>query len=161
LLVLIPFALTVTFGKWVGNVKQGLAIAAAMSILLIGGTAVSAGFEQAGTPAFASSLVNQQNTSSQPGGNMEGKAVGFGPMYSAEFEAATTGTSTGSVNSSHDSFTPIGGMVALVQMQLGEVDPGGIGAGIYFMLVFVILAVFIAGLMVGRTPEYLGKKIES
>jgi K+-transporting ATPase ATPase A chain len=92
---------------------------------------------------------------------MEGKSVRFGAIFSAMFEATTTGTSTGSVNSSHDSFTPIGGMVALVQMQLGEVDPGGIGAGIYFMLVFVILAVFIAGLMVGRTPEYLGKKIES
>jgi K+-transporting ATPase ATPase A chain len=92
---------------------------------------------------------------------MEGKEVRFGPTYSAMFEATTTGTSTGSVDSSHDSFTPIGGLVALIQMQLGEVDPGGIGAGIYFMLVFAILSVFIAGLMVGRTPEYLGKKIES
>jgi K+-transporting ATPase ATPase A chain len=92
---------------------------------------------------------------------MEGKEVRFGPVYSAMFEATTTGTSTGSVNSSHDSFTPIGGLTALIQMQLGEVDPGGIGAGIYFMLVFAVLSVFIAGLMVGRTPEYLGKKIES
>jgi K+-transporting ATPase ATPase A chain len=92
---------------------------------------------------------------------MEGKEVRNGPIFSAMFEAVTTGTSTGSVVSSHDSMTPIGGMVTMVQIQLGEIDPGGIGAGLYFMLVFVILAVFIAGLMVGRTPEYLGKKIES
>src|SRR4029077_18543952 len=105
--------------------------------------------------------ADQANTAQQAGANMEGKAVKFGPVYSAMFEASTTGTSTGSVDPSHDSFTPIGGMVALVQMELGEVDPGGIGAGLYFMLVFAVLSVFIAGLMVGRTPEYLGKKIES
>jgi K+-transporting ATPase ATPase A chain len=92
---------------------------------------------------------------------MEGKSVRFGAIYSAQFAAATTGTSTGSVDASHDSFTPIGGMVTMVLIQIGEVAPGGIGAGLYFMLVFAILAVFIAGLMVGRTPEYLGKKIES
>jgi K+-transporting ATPase ATPase A chain len=159
--LLIPFALCVTFGKMVGRVRQGLAIAAAMGILLVAFTFISAYAEQSGNPALAALGVNQANTSTQSGGNMEGKSVRFGAIFSAMFEATTTGTSTGSVNSSHDSFTPIGGMVALVQMQLGEVDPGGIGAGIYFMLVFVILAVFIAGLMVGRTPEYLGKKIES
>jgi K+-transporting ATPase ATPase A chain len=159
--LLIPFALCFTFGKWVGKVRQGVAIFAAMFILLGVFTGIAAYAEQTGNPAIAAQGVTQDNTSTQTGGNMEGKAVRFGPIYSAMFEATTTGTSTGSVNSGHDSFTPIGGMVALVQMQLGEIDPGGIGAGIYFMLVFVVLSVFIAGLMVGRTPEYLGKKIES
>ena len=159
--LLIPFALAFTFGKWVGKMRQGVAIFAAMFILLAVFTGISAYAEQAGNPAIAAQGVTQDNTSSQAGGNMEGKSVRFGPIYSAMFEATTTGTSTGSVNSGHDSFTPVGGMVALVQMQLGEIDPGGIGAGIYFMLVFVVLSVFIAGLMVGRTPEYLGKKIES
>jgi K+-transporting ATPase ATPase A chain len=159
--LLIPFALCVTFGKMVGRIRQGLAIGAAMAILLVGFTFTSIIAEQQGNPALAAVGVNQANTSTSAGGNMEGKEVRFGPVYSAMFEATTTGTSTGSVNSSHDSFTPIGGMVALIQMQLGEIDPGGIGAGIYFMLVFAVLSVFIAGLMVGRTPEYLGKKIES
>jgi len=159
--LLIPFALCFTFGRWVGKMRQGIAIFAAMFILLAVFTGISAYSEQTGNPAIAAQGVTQDNTPSQAGGNMEGKAVRFGPIYSAMFEATTTGTSTGSVDSSHDSFTPIGGMVALVQMQLGEIDPGGIGAGIYFMLVFVVLSVFIAGLMVGRTPEYLGKKIES
>jgi K+-transporting ATPase ATPase A chain len=159
--LLIPFALVVTFGKMVGRMRQGLAIGAAMGILLVAFTFISISAEQQGNPALTAVGVNQSNTSTQAGGNMEGKEVRFGPTYSAMFEATTTGTSTGSVNSSHDSFTPIGGLVALIQMQLGEVDPGGIGAGIYFMLVFVVLSVFIAGLMVGRTPEYLGKKIES
>jgi K+-transporting ATPase ATPase A chain len=159
--LLIPFALCVTFGKMVGAMRQGLAIGAAMGILLVGFTFISIYAEQTGNPALTAVGVNQANTATQAGGNMEGKEVRFGPTYSAMFEATTTGTSTGSVDSSHDSFTPIGGLVALIQMQLGEVDPGGIGAGIYFMLVFAVLSVFIAGLMVGRTPEYLGKKIES
>ena len=159
--LLIPFALVVTFGKMVGRIRQGLAIGAAMGILLVSFTFISIFSEQAGNPALTAVGVNQANTATQAGGNMEGKEVRFGPTYSAMFEATTTGTSTGSVDSSHDSFTPIGGLVALIQMQLGEVDPGGIGAGIYFMLVFAVLSVFIAGLMVGRTPEYLGKKIES
>ncbi|HEV2141843.1 MAG TPA: potassium-transporting ATPase subunit KdpA [Candidatus Dormibacteraeota bacterium] len=159
--LLIPFALCITFGKWVGRVREGIAIGAAMGILLVAFTFISAYAEQAGNPALTAAGANQANSATQAGGNMEGKSVRFGPIYSAMFEATTTGTSTGSVDSSHDSFTPIGGMVALIQMQLGEIDPGGIGAGIYFMLVFVILSVFIAGLMVGRTPEYLGKKIES
>lgn len=159
--LLLPFALCFTFGKWVGKIRQGVAIFAAMFILLAVFTGVSANAEQTGNPAITAQGVSQANTSTQAGGNMEGKSAQFGPIYSAMFEATTTGTSTGSVNSSHESFTPIGGMVALVQMQLGEIDPGGVGAGIYFMLVFVVVAVFIAGLMVGRTPEYLGKKIES
>jgi len=159
--LLIPFALVVTFGKMVGNIKQGLAIGGAMVAIFVVATGIAIGAEQVGNPALTAVGADQSRTSTQPGGNMEGKAVRFGPVYSANFAASTTGTSTGSVDSSHDSFTPIGGMVAMVLIQIGEVAPGGIGAGLYFMLVFAILSVFIAGLMVGRTPEYLGKKIES
>ena len=157
----IPFGLAVMFGHWVGNVKQGLAIGGAMALVLVGATGIAAGAEQVGNPALTNVGVSQANTSTQAGGNMEGKAVRFGPIYSAEFAASTTGTSTGSVDSGHDSFTPIGGMVPMVLIQLGEITPGGVGAGLYGMLMFAVIAVFIAGLMVGRTPEYLGKKIES
>jgi K+-transporting ATPase ATPase A chain len=159
--LLIPFALVVTFGKMVGNIKQGLAIGGAMVAIFVVATGIAIGAEQVGNPALTAVGADQSRTSAQAGGNMEGKAVRFGPVYSANFAASTTGTSTGSVDSSHDSFTPIGGMVPMVLIQIGEVAPGGIGAGLYFMLVFAILSVFIAGLMVGRTPEYLGKKIES
>ena len=159
--LLIPFALVVTFGKMVGNIKQGLAIGGAMVAIFVVATGIAIGAEQVGNPALTAVGADQSRTSTQPGGNMEGKAVRFGPVYSANFAASTTGTSTGSVDSSHDSFTPIGGMVTMVLIQIGEVAPGGIGAGLYIMLVFAILSVFIAGLMVGRTPEYLGKKIES
>jgi len=159
--ILIPFALALMFGRWVGNVKQGIAIAATMGLVLCTGVVVAAWAEQSGNPALTNIGVSQANTATQAGGNMEGKSVIFGPIYSAQFAVTTTGTSTGSVDSSHDSYTPIGGMVPLVMIQLGEVTPGGVGAGLYGMLVFAILAVFIAGLMVGRTPEYLGKKIES
>jgi len=159
--LLIPFALVVTFGKMVGNIRQGLAIGGAMVAIFVVATGIAIGAEQVGNPALTAVGADQSRTSAQPGGNMEGKSVRFGPVYSANFAVSTTGTSTGSVDSSHDSFTPIGGMVPLVLIQLGEIAPGGIGAGLYFMLVFAILAVFIAGLMVGRTPEYLGKKIES
>jgi potassium-transporting ATPase potassium-binding subunit len=159
--LLIPFALVVTFGKMVGNIKQGLAIGGAMVAIFVVATGIAIGAEQVGNPALTAVGADQSRTSTQPGGNMEGKSVRFGPVYSANFAAATTGTSTGSVDASHDSFTPIGGMVTMVLIQIGEVAPGGIGAGLYFMLVFAILSVFIAGLMVGRTPEYLGKKIES
>jgi K+-transporting ATPase ATPase A chain len=130
-------------------------------VILLAATGIAIGAEQSGNPALTAVGASQASTATQAGGNMEGKAVRYGPIYSAEFATATTGTSTGSVNSSHDSFTPVGGMVTLVLIQLGEIAPGGIGAGLYFMLVFAILSVFIAGLMVGRTPEYLGKKIES
>src|SRR5713101_2029684 len=159
--ILIPFALALMFGRWVGNIKQGIAIAATMGIVLSAGVGIAAWAEQSGNPALTNAGVSQANTATQAGGNMEGKSVIFGPIYSAQFAATTTGTSTGSVDSSHDSFTPIGGMVPLVLIQLGEVTPGGVGAGLYGMLVFAVLAVFIAGLMVGRTPVYLGKKIES
>ncbi len=159
--LLIPFGLAIMFGRWVGNVKQGLAIGGAMALVLIGAAGIAAGAEQAGNPALTNVGVSQANTSTQAGGNMEGKSVRFGPINSAAFAASTTGTSTGSVDSSHDSFTPIGGMVPMVLIQLGEVTPGGVGAGLYGMLMFAVISVFIAGLMVGRTPEYLGKKIES
>jgi potassium-transporting ATPase potassium-binding subunit len=159
--ILIPFALALMFGRMVGNVKQGIAVAATMGIILVGAAGIAAWAEQSGNPALTNIGVSQANTATQAGGNMEGKSVRFGPIYSAQFAATTTGTSTGSVDASHDSFTPIGGMVPMVLLQLGEITPGGVGAGLYGMLVFAILSVFIAGLMVGRTPEYLGKKIES
>ena len=159
--LLIPFGLVVMFGRWVGNVKQGLAVGAAMALVLVAGAGIAAGAEQAGNPALTKVGVTQARTGQQAGGNMEGKSVIFGPIYSSQFAASTTGTSTGSVDSSHDSFTPIGGMVPLVLIQLGEITPGGVGAGLYGMLIFAVVSVFIAGLMVGRTPEYLGKKIES
>jgi K+-transporting ATPase ATPase A chain len=159
--IVIPFGLALMFGRMVGNVRQGIAIAATMGIILVGGVAIAAWAEQTGNPALTKIGVSQANTSTQAGGNMEGKSVRFGPIYSAQFAATTTGTSTGSVDAAQDSFTPIGGMVPMVLIQLGEITPGGVGAGLYGMLVFAILAVFIAGLMVGRTPEYLGKKIES
>src|ERR1700737_640503 len=143
--LLIPFALVVTFGKMVGNIKQGLAIGGAMVAIFVVATGIAIGAEQVGNPALTAVGADQSRTSAQPGGNMEGKGVRFGPVYSANFAVSTTGTSTGSVDSSHDSFTPIGGMVPLVLIQLGEIAPGGIGAGLYFMLVFAILAVFIAG----------------
>ncbi|MGH7876764.1 MAG: potassium-transporting ATPase subunit KdpA, partial [Candidatus Dormibacteraceae bacterium] len=159
--LVIPFSLALMFGRFVGNVKQGIAIAMTMALILVSGTVVTAGAEQSGNPALRGLGVSQANTATQSGGNMEGKSVAFGPIFSANFAAATTGTSTGSVDSAHDSYTPIGGAVPMVLIQLGEITPGGVGAGLYGMLVFAILAVFIAGLMVGRTPEYLGKKIEA
>src|SRR3984893_12100153 len=157
----LPFGLAIMFGRWVGNVKQGLAIGGAMALVLVGATAIAAGAEQAGSPALTSAGANETRSASQTGGNMEGKSVLFGPIYSAEFAASTTGTCTGSVDSSNASFTPIGGTVPMVRFRLAESSPGGVGAGLYGMLMFAVIAVFIAGLMVGRTPEYLGKKIES
>ena len=161
LCLVIAFGLTVTFGRMVGGIKQGLAVAAVMAIILVGGASFAAYEEQAGNPALSSVGVSQVRTGTQAGGNMEGKRVDLGPVFSAFYGAATTATSTGSVDSSHDSFTPLGGMVFLVFMKLGEITPGGVGSGLYGILVFAIVAVFIAGLMVGRTPEYLGKKIEA
>jgi K+-transporting ATPase ATPase A chain len=161
LILLIPFALAFTFGRFAKNMKQGVAVFATMATILLTLTGVAAYSEQHGNPALTAAGVTQSATDQQAGGNMEGKSVRFGPLQSSQFVAATTNTSTGSVDSSHDSLTPIGGLVPLVGIQLGEISPGGIGAGLYVMLVFAIIAVFIAGLMVGRTPEFLGKKIES
>ena len=154
-------ALTITFGKMVGNMKQGWAMFGAMAILFLVGAFVCYGAESAGNPAFAKLGIDQAPSALQAGGNMEGKEVRFGITDSALFATTTTDTSDGAVNAMHDSFTPIGGLVPIVNMQLGEIIFGGVGCGLYGMLLFAILAVFIAGLMVGRTPEYLGKKIES
>jgi K+-transporting ATPase ATPase A chain len=161
ILLLISVSLTFTFGRMVGNIKQGIAVLAAMGVILGGMTGIAIYAEQTGNPALNSTGVTQVASSSQSGGNMEGKSVRFGIPQSSQFVASTTGTSTGSVDASHDSLTALGGLVPLLSMELGEITPGGIGAGLYGMLMFVILGVFIAGLMVGRTPEYLGKKIEA
>ncbi|GAP13677.1 K+-transporting ATPase, KdpA [Longilinea arvoryzae] len=157
---LLPAALTYTFGRMVGDTRQGWAIFIAMMILLC----VFAGFayasESAGNPVFSKLGVDQGATNINPGGNMEGKEDRFGIAPSTLFATVTTATSTGAVDSMHDSYTPLGGLVLLLMMEFGEVVLGGVGSGLYGMLVFVIVAVFVAGLMVGRTPEYLGKKIE-
>ena len=157
----ISAGLTYTFGRMVGDTRQGWAVWAAMAILFIGGVAVALPAEQAGNPLLAKMGVDQQMSSLQAGGNFEGKETRFGMSASALFTVVTTDASCGAVNNMHDSLMPLAGMVPLLNMQLGEVVFGGVGAGLYGMLVFAILAVFIAGLMVGRTPEYLGKKIES
>jgi K+-transporting ATPase ATPase A chain len=157
----IAAALTYTFGKMVGDTRQGWAVLAVMIIFLVAFSSIAYAAESAGNPSLATMGVNQTSTSLQPGGNMEGKEVRFGIARSALFATLTTATSTGAVDSMHDSFTPIGGLVPLVMMMLGEVALGGVGSGLYGMLIFVIVAVFVAGLMVGRTPEYLGKKIEA
>jgi potassium-transporting ATPase potassium-binding subunit len=156
----IPVAITQTFGKMVGNAKQGWAIFGAMAVLAIAGVVICTAAEQAGTPHLTNAHIETAPTALQSGGNMEGKEVRFGIAASALFATVTTGASCGAVNSMHDSFTPLGGLVPLFNMLTGEVIFGGVGAGLYGMLMFAVLAVFIAGLMVGRTPEYLGKKIE-
>jgi len=161
LLLLIPFALTYTFGRFAKNQKQGWAIFAAMFILWFAGVAIAQGFETNGNPKLTAAGATQTVSESQGGGNMEGKEVRFGSAGCGLFAGSTTGTSTGAVNCFHDSMTPGGGAVTLVNIMFGEVSPGGTGSGLYGMLVFAILSVFIAGLMVGRTPEYLGKKIQA
>jgi K+-transporting ATPase ATPase A chain len=160
-MVLIPAALTYTFGKMVGDTRQGWAVLAAMLILFVGLVSLVGNSEQVGNPRIAALGVDQVASLQQSGGNMEGKETRFGIGASALFTTIATGTSTGAVNSAHDSLTPIGGFVPLFNMQLGEVVLGGVGTGLYSMLIFAIIGVFIAGLMIGRTPEYLGKKIEA
>ena len=160
-IVLIPASLTYTFGRMVGDTRQGWAVLAAMAVLFVGLYVLCNHSEQAGNPRIAALGVNQTASALQSGGNMEGKEVRFGIAASTLFATATTGTSCGAVNSMHDSYTPLGGLVPLFNMMLGEVAPGGVGTGLYSMLVFAIIGVFIAGLMIGRTPEYLGKKIEA
>ncbi len=154
-------ALCYTFGKMVGDTRQGWAILAVMTVILVAFIGLAVWAEQAGNPAFTAMGVDQVQTAINPGGNMEGKELRFGIVNSALWATATTAASNGSVNSMHDSFMPLGGLVPLFMMQLGEIIYGGVGSGLYGMLAFVIVAVFIAGLMVGRTPEYLGKKIEA
>jgi potassium-transporting ATPase potassium-binding subunit len=157
----IPAALTYTYGRMAKNQKHGWALWAAMYVLFIAGVATTYWAEARGNPIHAARGVDVIASATNPGGNMEGKEVRFGIANSALYATMTTDASCGCVNSMHDSFTPIGGLVPLVNMQLGEVVFGGVGAGLYGMLVMVILTVFIAGLMVGRTPEYLGKKIQA
>jgi len=154
-LIAIPSGLTYYFGRMVKNQKHGWAIWAVMFIICIGGVFTAWHFEQAGNP------IHQQLGIAQAGGNMEGKEVRFGILNSSLFATLTTDASNGAVNAMHDSFTPLGGLVPMVNIQLGEIIFGGVGSGLYGMLVFIVLAVFIAGLMIGRTPEYLGKKIEA
>ncbi len=154
-ILLLPFALTYTFGRYAGNQRQGWTIFVAMSAVLLVGSVVAMNHEYHGNPLFPTTV-------DQALGNMEGKEIRFGSALGGLFGAVTTGTSTGAINSWHDSFQPVAGLVPLFNMELGEITPGGIGAGMYGMLVIgAILAVFIAGLMVGRTPEYLGKKVEA
>ena len=158
---MIPAALTYAYGRMAKNQKHGWALWAAMFVLFIAGTGSAYWAEARGNPIHAARGVDVVATQDNPGGNMEGKEVRFGIANSALFATITTDASCGAVNAMHDSFTPLGGLVPLVNMQLGEVVFGGVGAGLYGMLVMVVLAVFIAGLMVGRTPEYLGKKIQA
>jgi len=160
LIFVIPGALTYTFGKMVGDTRQGWAIFAAFSVMFLIGVFVCYHYEQAGNPMVAKLGVQTQATAGQAGGNMEGKEVRFGIADSALFATVTTDASCGAVNSMHDSYTPLGGLVPLFNIETGEVIFGGVGAGLYGILLYCILAVFIAGLMVGRTPEYIGKKIE-
>jgi K+-transporting ATPase ATPase A chain len=160
-ILLIPAALCYTFGVIVGDRRQGWAVLAAMTIVFVALLAVCVGSEQAGNPALAKLGVDQTASATQAGGNMEGKETRFGVVNSALWATATTAASNGSVNAMHDSFTPLGGVVPMWQMQVGEVIYGGVGSGLYGMLLLVIVGVFVAGLMIGRTPEYLGKKIEA
>ncbi len=160
-ILLIPAALCYTFGVMVGDRRQGWAVFAAMSVIFVPLMLYCVAMEQGGNHLFTALGVDQSVSDAQAGGNMEGKETRFGVVNSAIWAAATTAASNGSVNAMHDSFTPMGGMVPLLLIKFGEVIYGGVGSGLYGMLVFVIVAVFIAGLMVGRTPEYLGKKIHA
>jgi len=160
-ILLIPAALCYTFGKMVGDTRQGWAILAAMSLIFVAMLAITISVEMKPSPVVTGLNVDSISSNLQPGGNMEGKEVRFGIVDSAIWATATTSASNGSVNAMYDSFSPIGGMIPMWLMQVGEVVFGGVGSGLYGMLAFVIIAVFVAGLMVGRSPEYLGKKIEA
>ncbi len=160
-ILLISAALCYTFGKLVRDTRQGWAVLAAMTIVFVALLALAAWAENRGNPVLAGLGVDQSSSALQPGGNMEGKEARYGIANSALWATATTAASNGSVNAMHDSFTPLGGLVPMWMMQLGEVIFGGVGSGLYGMLMFAIIAVFVAGLMIGRTPEYLGKKIEA
>jgi K+-transporting ATPase ATPase A chain len=161
LLIVLGAGLTNVFGRMVGDQRQGWAVFAAMGVMMLIGVTVAYWAEAGGNPAFASLGVDSSSSALQAGGNTEGKEVRFGIANSALFATITTDASCGAVNSMHDSFMPLGGMVPLVNIMLGEVIIGGVGAGLYGMLLMAIIAVFVAGLMVGRTPEYVGKKIEA
>ena len=158
LVIIIPFGLTFTFGRMAGNARQGWALLAVMVFVLSVGSLVAMGSEERSNPSIPAAVTQSIDGSA---GNMEGKETRFGADGSGLFATVTTGTSTGAVDSMHDSFLPVGGLVPLFNMELGEITPGGVGSGLYGILVFAIIGVFIAGLMVGRTPEFLGKKIET
>jgi K+-transporting ATPase ATPase A chain len=160
-ILLIPAALCYTFGVMIGDLRQGWVMLAAMTLVFVALIFVAVPAEQAGNPAFTALGVDQIVSEQQPGGNMEGKEARFGVVNSALWAVVTTAASNGSVNAMHDSFTPIGGMVPMWLMQLGEVIYGGVGSGLYGMIIYALIAVFLAGLMIGRTPEYLGKKVEA
>jgi K+-transporting ATPase ATPase A chain len=160
-LLLIPAALTYTFGKMVGDTRQGWTLLGAMFVVFLPLLWLVVAQEQGGNPAFAALHIDQAASALQAGGNMEGKETRFGISGTGLFATATTGVSCGAVNSMHDSFTPLGGLVPMWLIQLGEIIFGGVGAGMYGILMFAVIAVFVAGLMVGRTPEYIGKKIEA
>jgi K+-transporting ATPase ATPase A chain len=157
----IGVGLTNVFGRMIGNERQGWAILAAMALLFFAGVATAYWAEAAGNPQIATLGVDATPSAMQAGGNMEGKEVRFGIANSVLFATITTDTSCGAVNSMHDSYMPLGGMVPLINMMLGEVIVGGVGSGLYGILLFAIITLFVAGLMVGRTPEYLGKKLEA
>ncbi|MFV0258657.1 MAG: potassium-transporting ATPase subunit KdpA [Acidimicrobiales bacterium] len=161
MILLIPLAFPIAYGRMVGDRRQGRVLLGVMVGILFAATSVAALAESAGNPALTAVGVDQSISAGQGGGNLEGKEVRFGAAASGYWAAATTNTSNGSVNAMHDSFTPLGGGVALLSMLLGEVSPGGVGVGFMGLFVYALLAVFVAGLMVGRTPEYLGKKIQA
>jgi potassium-transporting ATPase potassium-binding subunit len=161
LILALPFAFPWMFGKMAGSIKQGMVVLAVMFAFWLAGSVIAMHFETGGNAKLNALGVSQTATATQPGGNFEGKETRFGSAGCGLFADSTTGTSTGSINCAHDSLTPIGGAVPLVNIMLGEVTPGGTGSGLYGMLIFALTAVFIAGLMVGRTPEYLGKKIQA
>jgi K+-transporting ATPase ATPase A chain len=160
LMLAIPFAFAYTFGKMARNQKEGWVVFATMFVLWLGMLLVVTPLEARGSPKLTIGGADQQTTALQAGGNMEGKDTRFGPVNCGYFAASTTSTSDGAVNCQHDSLTPLGGGTALVNMMYGEISPGGTGSGLFGLLIFALLAVFIAGLMVGRTPEFLGKKIQ-
>ncbi len=160
-MLLIPAALCLVFGKMVADKRQGIAVLAVMTIAFVVCVGIEIGSEQAGNPLLTTMNVDQSASSLQAGGNMEGKETRFGIAQSGIFTVATTAASCGAVNNMHDSLTPLGGLVPMLLIQLGEVIFGGVGSGLYGMLAFAMLAVFVAGLMIGRTPEYVGKKIEA
>jgi K+-transporting ATPase ATPase A chain len=160
-ILLIPAGLCYTFGSMVGDTRQGWAILATMTVILVGFLAVAEYQELQGNPALTALGVDQTASVTQSGGNMEGKEARFGIVNSALWATLTSAASNGSVNSMHDSYTPLGGMVPMFLIQTGEVVFGGVGSGLYGMLIFAVIAVFLAGLMIGRTPDYLGKKIEA
>ncbi|KVK72296.1 ATPase [Burkholderia cepacia] len=160
-ILIIPAALCLVFGRTIGDRRQGIAVLAAMTVAFVLAIGVEVSAEQGGNPTLAALHVDQSTGALQPGGNMEGKETRFGIAQTGIFTVATTAASCGAVDTMHDSLTPLGGLVPMLLMQLGEVIYGGVGSGLYGMLVFALLAVFVAGLMIGRTPEYVGKKIEA